>query len=154
MSRRAPIADLSSPDITPNSSVSAVVLTSFLFHPEPPQFCLLPFVDSCRKFLKGSAAKSFLSTATPTWRAKCAAGMLTDHEVRAVVAAAFESVIHAFLVGPRPDYPFAVRIAPETLWSVTGPNLKVESFGPEIDHSLMDDLMSLLSVCKQLARSE
>lgn len=69
------------------------------------------------------------------------------------MAMALEMVIHAWLASDRPGYRFAVRIVPERLWSFAGPKVQVESFGPEVDHSIMDDLKNLLGVSKHLATS-
>ena len=42
-----------------------------------------------------------------------------------------------------------MRVSPERLWSAGGPKVQVESFGPEIDHSIMEDLQLLMSLSQQ-----
>jgi len=42
------------------------------------------------------------------------------------------------------------HIKPDRLWSASGPKIQIESFGPEVDHSIMEDLRSLVSLSRDL----
>ena len=152
MPRKDFTSDHAVPDINPDSPFSAITLTSYLFDARP--WCeesLLAFVDSCRKFAAQAEPADPSTASGLQWRRKCSSGELTDAELRTVFSACFEIVIHRHLAGYRPGYRFAVHVAPDRLWSASGPKVQVESSGPEIDHSIIDDLRTLLGIAQHLA---
>lgn len=131
------------------SPFGAIELASFLFAPRPQREELLTFVDSCRRQTSPTSLTDPSTAPDDQWCRKCQAGELTEEELRTGLCGALDGVIHTFLSAWRPSYRFAVRVSPERLWSAGGPKVQVESFGPEIDHSIMEDLQLLMSLSQQ-----
>lgn len=149
MNRSVLIPDQDSADSP--SPFGAIELASFLFAARPQCEEFLTFVDSCRR--QTSPASLTVPSTAPgdQWRRKCEAGELTEEELRTGLCGALDGVIHTFLSAFRPGYRFAVRVSPERLWSAIGPKVQVESFGPEVDHSIMEDLRLLMSLSQQMS---